>query len=157
MEAIIVGAGVGGPAAALALRRAGIGAAVFEAHQRTTADVGSYLTLTPNGFDALRTLHALGPVVNAGFPTPKNIIWDDRGARLGTITLVTPLDDGTVAHTVKRARLSLSLQDEALKRGIRIEFAKRLVAAERDRARVVACFEDGKTAAGDLLIGADGI
>jgi hypothetical protein len=73
-------------------------------------------------------------VVNTGFPTRKNIIWNDRGARLGTITLGKPLDDGTVAHTVKRARLSLSLQDEALKRGIRIEFGKRLVAAERDRA-----------------------
>ena len=48
--------------------------------------------------------------------------------------------------------------DEAARRGVRIEFGKRLAdAIETADGRVVARFEDGSESVGDLLIGADGV
>ena len=43
IKALIVGGGVAGPVAAMALRRAGFDAIVYEAHAQTSKDVGSYL------------------------------------------------------------------------------------------------------------------
>src|SRR5207244_1570000 len=50
-----------------------------------------------------------------------------------------------------------ALHDEAIARGIRLEYGKRLVGAETGPGGVVATFADGSTAEGDLLVGADGV
>jgi len=129
-----------------------------EAHPRTTEEVGSYFTVTPNGLDALRAIGALHTATAIGFPTHKNVLWNDRGRRLGTIPLGDALLDGTASQTINRARLSRALQDEAIRRGVHLEFGKRLVDASTSAdGRVVARFEDGTEATGDLLIGADGV
>lgn len=59
---------------------------------------------------------------------------------------------------MKRARLARVLVDEASRRGIPVEFDRRLADAvvEAD-GRVTAIFADGSRATGDLLVGADGI
>jgi 2-polyprenyl-6-methoxyphenol hydroxylase-like FAD-dependent oxidoreductase len=49
------------------------------------------------------------------------------------------------------------LQDHALNNGICIEYGKRLVGVEDRADGITARFDDGSTASGDLLIGADGI
>src|SRR5262249_29255623 len=67
------------------------------------------------------------------------------------------LPDGTVTHTLKRGDLFRVLYEEAARRGVRIVHEKRLVHAEATPAGVVAHFEDGSSAKGDVLIGADGI
>jgi 2-polyprenyl-6-methoxyphenol hydroxylase-like FAD-dependent oxidoreductase len=60
--------------------------------------------------------------------------------------------------TLKRSRLARALQDEAIRRGVRVELGKRLVGAtQAGDGQVVARFEDGSQAAGDLLVGADGV
>jgi 2-polyprenyl-6-methoxyphenol hydroxylase-like FAD-dependent oxidoreductase len=59
---------------------------------------------------------------------------------------------------MKRSRLASLLQEEAMRRGIRVEYGRRLADAAFDPSgRVTATFQDGGDAAGDLLIGADGI
>jgi 2-polyprenyl-6-methoxyphenol hydroxylase-like FAD-dependent oxidoreductase len=54
--ALVIGGGIAGPAAAMALRRAGIEATVCEAQPRTADGAGVFLTLASNGLDALRTI-----------------------------------------------------------------------------------------------------
>src|SRR5712691_5336123 len=98
-RALIIGGGIAGPTTAMALQRVGLDAVLYEAHPRTTDEVGSYFTLTPNGLDALRAIGALHTATAIGFPTHKNALWNDRGRRLGTIPLGEPLPDGTVSHT----------------------------------------------------------
>ena len=133
----------------MALQRVGLEAVLYEAHPRTTEEVGSYFTVTPNGLDALRAIGALHTATAIGFPTHKNVLWNDRGRRLGTIPLGDALPDGTVSQTIKRARLSRALQDEAIRRGVHVEFGKRLVDASTSAdGRVVAHFEDGTEATG---------
>jgi 2-polyprenyl-6-methoxyphenol hydroxylase-like FAD-dependent oxidoreductase len=157
-KALIIGGGIAGPATALALQRAGFEPVVFEAYPQTSADIGSYLAVTPNGLDALRTLDALHLARAIGIPTHKNVLWSGSGQHLANVPLGAPLADGTPALTMKRTRLGRALQDEAIRRGVRVEFGKRLAGAtDTQDGLVVARFENGSEEVGDLLIGADGI
>jgi FAD-dependent urate hydroxylase len=157
-KALVVGGGVAGPVTAMALQRAGIDAVVYEAYPQPTEEVGSYLSVATNGLDALRAIDAHGPVLAAGFPTPLNVLWSGTGRRLGAVSNGGRWPDGTVAHTIKRARLYQALQRQAADRGIPFEFGKRLVeAGAGPGGGVVARFEDGTRVTGDLLVGADGV
>ncbi|HEX2156650.1 MAG TPA: FAD-dependent monooxygenase [Actinomycetes bacterium] len=157
-KVLIAGGGIAGPVTAMALQRAGIDAEVFEAHRPGTGDAGSYLTVATNGLDALRAVDADKPVLAAGFPTPTNLLLSSTGRRLGAASNGGRLADGTVSHTIKRARLYQALHEEAAARDIGVQYGKRLVGAEPAAGGgVVAAFEDGTRATGDLLVGADGV
>ena len=158
MKALIAGGGVAGPVTAMALQRAGIEAVVYEAHVPQPGEAGSYLTVATNGLDALRAVDADKVVLTNGFPTPTNVLLSGTGRRLGTVSNGGRLADGTVSHTIKRAQLYRALHEEAAARGIPVEYGRRLVGAEAtDGGGVVAEFSDGTRAAGDLLVGADGV
>jgi FAD-dependent urate hydroxylase len=157
MKALIVGGGVAGPVAAMALRQAGIDSVVYEAYAGGADDAGAFLTFASNGLDALRTIDAHHLVLSEGFPTPRMTIQSGTGKHLGDVPNGGTLPDGTVSQTLKRADLYRALRDEAIRRGARVEYGKRLVDAETTPDGVVALFEDGTEAVGDLLIGADGI
>src|SRR5690349_17649030 len=128
-RALIIGAGVAGSTAALALHRVGLEPIVFEAYPRSTADVGSYLGVATNGLAALRAVGAYDVVRESGFPTRKSVLWNGRGRYLATAPFGSVLPDGTTSLTLKRARLSRALEDEAIRRGVRLEFGKRLTSA----------------------------
>ena len=158
MQALIVGAGVAGTVTAMALQQVGIEATIFESHQPSDGELGSYFTITANGLEALAAIGARELAIAAGFPTRRNILWNEAGRRLASLPLDSSVPGSPAAHTMKRSRLTRVLQDEAIRRGIRIEYGRRLSIAEvaADR-RVLATFDDGSTASGDLLIGADGV
>lgn len=156
-SALIIGAGIAGPAAAMALQKAGIDSVVYEAHPESAQGIGAFLTLATNGVDALRTLGADGPAVAAGFPTTAMVMWSGTGKRLGAAQLSLTLDDGTTGRTLKRADLYRAIHDQAVARGIRIEHGRRLVAAEKVDGGVRARFADGTVDTGDVLIGCDGV
>lgn len=52
MKALIIGGGIAGPVAALALRRAGIDSEIYEEYDRGAEGVGAFLTLAVNGLEA---------------------------------------------------------------------------------------------------------
>lgn len=56
-KAVVGGAGVCGPVAAIALHRAGIHATVYEAYPQGGPNVGSYLTVASNGFSLQHPRH----------------------------------------------------------------------------------------------------
>jgi 2-polyprenyl-6-methoxyphenol hydroxylase-like FAD-dependent oxidoreductase len=157
MKALIIGCGIGGPATAMALRKAGIDAEIFEAYQDTAEGVGSFLNVASNGLDALRVLGAHRGVMAAGIPTPHMVMWSGSGKRLGEVANGLALDDGTVSHTILRADLYRIVRDEALSRGIKISYGKRLVSFDDTGDQVTARFEDGTEETGDVLIAADGV
>jgi FAD-dependent urate hydroxylase len=157
-KALIIGGGVAGPVTAMALQHAGMDSIVYEAYAGGADDAGAFLTFASNGLDALRAIDAHHLVLAEGFPTPRMEIQSGTGKRLGEVPLGGKLPDGTVSQTLKRADLYRALRDEAVRRSARIEYGKRLVDAETTRdGVVVARFEDGTEAEGDLLVGADGI
>ena len=155
--ALVIGGGIAGPAAAMALQKAGIESVVYEAHPTAAEGIGTFLTLATNGVDALHTLGAEKAAIAAGFPTTAILVWSGTGKRLGAAVVSMTLDDGTTGLTLKRADLYKAMHDQAAGRGIRIEHGKCLVAAERVDSGVRASFADGSEATGDILIGCDGI
>lgn len=154
--ALIAGGGIAGPVTAMALQKAGIDATVYEAYDRTADGVGAFLTLATNGLAALRVLDLHTLVRDLGFDTPSMAIgMGDRS--FAEFDFGDPLPDGTVTQTVTRAALYTALRSEAVRRGVRIEYGKRLITASSSKDGVTATFADGTTADGDLLIGADGL
>jgi FAD-dependent urate hydroxylase len=156
-NALVIGCGIGGPVAAMALQRAGIDAVIYEAYDRPADFLGSFLNVASNGLDALRTLDAHRQVLSDGFPTPRMVMWSGTGKRLGEMANGVTLPDGTTSITIQRGLLHRALRDEAVRRGIRIEAGKRLVGVDGQANGVVARFEDGSHAQGDFLIGVDGL
>lgn len=153
---IIVGGGIAGLSHAIALRRAGFGAVVHEAYERNADHRGVFLTLAVNALDALRALDL--DLDGLGFDTPRITITSGSGRRLGELPYGTPgAGSGLVSRTVKRADLYRALRAEALRRGVRVEFGKRLVDARNHGDGVRASFADGTFVEGDLLVGADGL
>jgi FAD-dependent urate hydroxylase len=155
--ALIIGGGIAGPAAAIALQKAGIDAVIYEAHPGSAESIGSFLTLGSNGIDALRTIEAEGAALAAGFPTPEITLRGHTGKHLGVSRVSTSLTDGTASHTLRRSDLYQVMHDEASSRGIRFEHGKRLTGAVETGDGVRATFADGSEASGDLLIGCDGV
>lgn len=159
MRALIIGGGVAGTVAAVALRKAGWEPAIYEAYQESAGlEQGSYLTVAVNGLDALRAVDLHRVVTGAGFPSGKIEFYSGTGKVLGAIAMGPVLDDGTVTHTIRRSDLYNGLYQEVKRRGIAMEHGKRLAAAEpAPGGRVTARFADGSAATGDLLVGADGV
>jgi FAD-dependent urate hydroxylase len=155
--AMVIGAGIAGPVAAMALRKAGIQPTVYEAHPTRAEGIGTFLTIASNGIDALRVIGADEPVLAAGFPTPTITLRSTTGKNLGGARTGLPLPDGTTSHTLKRADLYQALYQEAVRRGIDVQHGKSLAAAEQTSGGVRAVFEDGSDAVADVLIGADGV
>ena len=75
---VIIGAGPGGLATAIALRRAGLQPAIFE-RADGPRDVGSGLTLWPNALQALDLLGAAGAVWSACLPMDGIALRSSRG------------------------------------------------------------------------------
>ncbi|MFC4111216.1 FAD-dependent oxidoreductase [Nonomuraea zeae] len=157
MKALIIGCGIGGPVTAMALREVGIDTEIFEAYGQGAEDVGSFLNLASNGLATLRVLGAHRKVLASAIPTPRMVMWSGSGKRLGEVANGLRLDDGTVSHTVLRSDLYRTIRDEAAQRGIPISYGKRLVSYDDRGTEVVATFEDGTQASGDLLIACDGV
>jgi 2-polyprenyl-6-methoxyphenol hydroxylase-like FAD-dependent oxidoreductase len=157
MKALVVGGGVCGPVTAMALQRAGIDAVIYDDRGPTSGDAGSYLTVATNGLDALRAIDTHRPVLQAGFPTDRTVLFSGTGKRLGTVPIGSHRSERGVSHTIKRAHLYRALHEEAKRRSVPIEFSKRLVGAEVTAGGVRARFDDGTCANGDLLVGCDGV
>src|SRR5918999_1694097 len=170
--ALVIGAGIAGPVAAIALRRAGIAATGYEARGGTAHDIGAFLTLQVNGIDALRTL-GIGDLVTGpdalpgsqrrsearrglagectAFPTPSMRFRSGTGKLLGEVSTGAALPDGTVGVTLRRSDLYRALRDEARRQGVTIEHGRRLVEVRPVPGGVRAEFADGTSTGADLL------
>jgi FAD-dependent urate hydroxylase len=146
--AVIAGGGIAGIASAIALRKAGIDATIYEAYDTTADHVGHFLTLAPNALDALHALDL--DVSGLGFDTPGITIHNGSGRRLGYLSNSL---NGVPSQTVKRGDLYRFLREQ----DVQFVYGKRLAQAVSTGGQAQATFTDGSTATADLLIGADGL
>ncbi|WP_410647475.1 FAD-dependent oxidoreductase [Amycolatopsis sp. cmx-4-54] len=156
-KVLIAGGGIAGTITAIALHETGHEPVIHEAYDRTAEGVGAFLTLAVNGLDALAPLGLKSLVNELGFDTPRIKMRLGDGRELADLALGGQLEDGTVSQTVRRSDLYIGLRDEAVRRGIEIRYGKRLADARETASGVLATFEDGSSAEGDLLVGADGL
>lgn len=152
--ALVIGGGIAGPVAAMALHRAGIEAAVYEAYDSTADGAGGAMTIAPNGQNALGAIGA-GDLVRAiGTPVTAMGLRSWTGKHLARFAPPSRLPS---LQFVWRADLYRAIYDEAERRSVPIHHGKRLTGATDTGSGVTAHFADGTQASADILIGADGI
>lgn len=152
--ALVIGGGIGGPIAAMALQKAGIESTVYEAYDGAADGVGGGLTVASNGQFALDAIDAADVVRDIGTPLAGIELRTWNGRTLGEFGTLPGLP---ASRFVWRSDLYRALYDEAARRGIRIRHGKRLVDATETGDAVTVVFADGTSAGADVLIGADGI
>ena len=155
----IVGAGIGGLTLAIALRRRGIEATVYEQAPKL-AEIGAAVALSAN---ATRELERLGclPDVEAASTEPTELIYrgwrnQDRIAAFPVRKDRTYRDRfGAPYFGIHRADLQTALGSTFGVDGIR--FGKRVSNVSDSVDGVRLDFEDGDSVQADLVVGADGI
>ena len=152
--ALIVGAGIGGLSAGIALRQAGWHVRLFE-RASTARELGFGLSLAPNAIAALRRLGVADAVLERGFHPTRGELRRMDGTVLKRAEL-PPSEalGGPMVVTIRSALYGALL--EALGSDT-ITFGNRVTGFEADGDRVAIHTESGEAAEGDLLIGADGI
>ena len=152
MRVLVIGAGIGGLGAARALSRDGHEVAVFErAGQLRTA--GGALTLWSNGTGILSELGVSLDGVGAPIEMLQVQRWDGRF--LMSIDVARAASRFGHSHVLLPRRRLLERLADGLPPSM-VTFGRACTGIAQDADRVRAEFDDGTTASGDLLIGADG-
>ncbi len=156
-RAAIIGGGLGGLAACLALHRRGIDAVVFE-QTPELSEIGAGLNLSPNALKAFRALGVEDEAIAIGFQPDDQVIRSWRSGRV----IARQQRGGDVAErfgaifiSIHRADLLAILGHALPERCIRL--GAKCTGVETARDGAVARFADGAEFEADIIIGADGI
>lgn len=147
MRIAIVGGGIGGLTAALALREFGFEAEVYE-QAPELLDVGAAIAIWSN---AMRVLERLGltDTIRAHAGEMKEIHWlDSRGFLINRLSIPSSV-------ALHRADLQSTLLHALPASSIKLDHS--LVSLAQHSDKVIAKFSNGQSVETDFLIGADGI
>ncbi|WP_328728587.1 FAD-dependent monooxygenase [Falsiroseomonas algicola] len=153
----VLGAGIGGLAAAIALRQAGRDVVVFEQAARF-ARVGADINLTPNAVRALDGI-GLGPALRETAARPRfriSRLWD-TGEETSRLGMAEEAEDryGAPQLTLHRADL-MSALEAALPAEV-LRLGRKAVSVTEAENGVTIGFADGRSEVVSALVGADGI
>lgn len=143
MKVGIIGGGVAGSAAALAMRRIGVEVTVREAYADPAGPVGSFVSLAANGLRGLRALGVLEDVQRDGTRIARQRMYSTTGKLLGDVPRGRARNDELHSVTLLRADLVKRLREAAARAGAEIVTGQRVATVDQVDA--------------DLIIGADGI
>ncbi len=152
----IVGAGLGGLAAAIALRRQGFEVHIYE-QAPELAEFGAGINISPN---SVKFFHAvdLADKLHAISSEPVGLTWRDWDS--GKIHNCLPFGDfekryGAKYYVVHRSDLHRLLSEAVPQSSIQL--GKRCTAVEDRNGSVGLSFKDGTSAEADVVVGCDGI
>jgi 2-polyprenyl-6-methoxyphenol hydroxylase-like FAD-dependent oxidoreductase len=153
--AIVVGAGIGGLAAALGLARAGVETVVVE-RESELREAGAGLSLWSNAIHALDVLGVADAIRGFSIPSVDAGLrrWDGRMLVTAAPAMLRNAA-GDLCLVMHRADLQRALAEAV--GPARIEFGRRSVGIRQDASGVTAIFADGGERRADLLVGADGL
>jgi 2-polyprenyl-6-methoxyphenol hydroxylase-like FAD-dependent oxidoreductase len=154
-RAIVIGAGIGGLATGIALRRAGCEVEVYE-RADDLRHVGAGISLWANAIRALDHLGVGAAVRSASVP------YDVAGLRTWDGTVLASASTellarrvGTPVIVVHRAELQSALLTAFGREGLHLDST--CTGFEQDPSGVSTTFSDGRRVRSDVLIGADGL
>lgn len=154
-KVVIIGGGIGGLSAAVALDRKGIDWEIYEAAEEIK-EVGAGLWLAPNALTILEQLGLDKIAYEIGTPYSAVYIEDYKGNKLQKHDVLKTKEKyghGIVAF--ERAKLQKLLYDQLDKS--KINTSKRCMQVLKSDAGLVVQFEDGTEIKGTVVVGADGI
>lgn len=155
MKIIIIGAGIGGSSAGIALQRLGHEVVIYD-RMRENKPVGAALSLWSNGVKVLNWLGLADEVAALGGQMDDMAYLDGRtGEQLCRFSLEpVTLQTGQRPYPVARADLQALLMETF---GMeRIHLGSTATGIQDDGTTVTVTFADGTTDTADLVIGADG-
>jgi salicylate hydroxylase len=152
----VVGAGLGGLAAAIALRRRGFDAQLYE-QAPELAEFGAGINISPNSVKFFRAA-GLEDKLHAVASEPTGFSWRDWST--GEIRYSLPFGDfekryGAKYYVVHRSDLHRLLSEAVPPASIQL--GKRCTRVELRNGSVGLSFDDGTGAEADVVIGCDGI
>jgi salicylate hydroxylase len=145
----IIGGGIAGLAAALALHRRGVEVTVYE-QAGELSEIGAGVQMTRNAMNALRLLGLEERAMAVAFEPESEIL---RSWRSGRVIYRAPIR-GVFRERFGAPLLSV-LAAPLPDRAVRLD--ARCVAIEPGEASAAAHFADGSTIEADIVVGADGI
>lgn len=152
-EITLLGAGIGGLTAALALARRGAQVRVLE-QAAELAEVGAGIQISQNGMVVLRTLDVFGDIPGGAVRSDGVELRDYKAGR--AVTRLPPPKAGPTWY-FHRADLLASLEAAARGAGVRIELGQQVVGLEQVGETVTVKLVDGSRIESPLVIGADGV
>lgn len=155
VKIIVVGAGIGGTSAGIALQRLGHEVVIYD-RMRENRPVGAALSLWSNGVKVLNWLGLSREVAALGGRMETMSYRDGADGETWCRFALDPVASATGQRPYPVARADLQ---ELLMRTFgteRIHLGKEVVGLKDDGERVTAHFADGTSDTGDLLLGADG-
>jgi len=157
LKVIIIGAGIGGSALALAFKKLGIDYTLLE-QASAFEEVGAGIQLSPNGVRVLHTL-GLGDALSSFCSIPDShrySVWDTGETLLRTPLMPKVLDTyGFAYYHAHRADLIKALTDSLDPAHLRMN--TKVTSVGQDNQGVWVESDSGERIQGDVLIGADGI
>ncbi len=155
MKALVIGAGIGGLSAAVALKNAGIDCEVFEA-VKEIKPVGAAISIWPNGVKCMNSL-GMGEIIETyGGPMHYLAYKEHRQGQTLTRFSLAPLVERTQGRPCPVSRTELQREMLDFWGRDAVTFNKRVTQVEEHASGVTVSFTDGTTASGDFLIAADG-
>lgn len=150
-RAVIIGGGIGGLTLALALRKKGVEAKVFEKYDHFQQHRTGFLIWTY----AIKVLQELDvPVEKVGTPLEVLEVYGRKGQALAEMPIgQVSREYGADSYEINRRGL-IKLMSEMV--GPNLAAGKNCISVESFDDRAVAHFEDGSSAEGDVVIGCDG-
>lgn len=155
MKVGIIGGGITGLTAALALRKSGITSVVFEQPVELN-EIGAGIWLQPNAIKVLDWLGLKGEIQKQGIELNRMEITNNQLIPIKKIkSEVVQDEDGNRTIAIHRARLQKILYNEVLKSN-EVHLNKRYIHHSFSSDLINLQFEDGVDSV-DILLGADGI
>ncbi|MBD2307366.1 FAD-dependent urate hydroxylase HpxO [Chroococcidiopsis sp. FACHB-1243] len=154
LKVVIIGAGIGGLTAGIALRQAGYEVEIYD-RVKELRPAGAGISLWSNGVKVLNRLGLGEKMAAIGGLMDRMQYLTLKGDVLSDIDLHPLVEEvGQRPYPVARADLQQMLL-EAYPGEVKLEH--KCIAVEQDENSVTAIFENGHRTTGDLLIAADGV
>ena len=148
---LIIGGGIGGLTAAIALREAGFPVAVYE-RAPEMREVGAAISIMANATRVLKHFGLLEAMLSHGEPLAAGVIQPNDGKPLKPpMDIITDVP-GVLLHRADLQDILLSAVPHEC-----IHLGKTLTDLKQDTEGVTAIFADGREARGSLVIGSDGL
>ena len=155
MKVLVIGAGIGGTSAGIALQRLGHDVEIYD-QMRENKPVGAALSLWSNGVKVLNWLGLGAEVAALGGDMADMAYRDGHTGELLCEFSLAPVTEqsGQKPYPVARADLQALLMERF---GLdRVHLGRRAVGIADDGSQVTVTFADGATETADLVLGADG-